>query len=286
MAATQTSGYLKVDGQALYGTLFTPATPAHAGIVLFDPFGEEKKSALRVMVRLARALAERGFVTFRFDPSGSGESTGAQAAATWATWLREAEVASAFLQRQCPSGRWLAVGVRFGAFAALHAARLAGAAGVSLVEPIPSGEECLRDLERRQRIKQAVTGSTTAEEDGAARWRRGETVDLGGFELGPGLAEGLRPETLAERLGQLPNGCPVQLLRVSGSPTMPPAWKPFAERAQAVPPGRATVVRDKPFWGQLEYYESDLVLNEVTAFAEAVLRPPSDPLPAAAGSRP
>jgi len=41
MAQSQTSGYLRVGDQALYGTLFTPATPVRAGVVLFDAFGEE-----------------------------------------------------------------------------------------------------------------------------------------------------------------------------------------------------------------------------------------------------
>jgi len=286
MAQSQTSGYLRVGDQALYGTLFTPATPVRAGVVLFDAFGEEKKSALRMMVRLARALAERGLVTYRFDHSGSGESTGGQAMATWADWLHEAEAASAFLRHRGAAGRWLAIGVRFGAFAALHAASRCDAAAVTLVEPILSGEECLRDLERRQRIKQAVSGGPAGEEESSARWRRGETVDFGGFEVGPGLAGGLQPEVLSDRLAQVRSDCPVQLLRVSGSPAMPPAWKPLAKRAQSASPGRASVVRDKPFWGQLEYYESDLVLNEVTAFAEAALAPTAAPAAAPGGSPP
>jgi pimeloyl-ACP methyl ester carboxylesterase len=254
-------------------------------VVLFDAFGEEKKSALRVMVRLARALAARGFSTLHFDHSGSGESTGTPAAVTWDEWLRESEAAVGFVQQQTGSRRWLAVGVRFGAFAALHAASHCQAAAVSLVEPILTGDECLRDLERRQRIKQAVAGASATEEDSARRWARGETVDLGGFEVGARLAQGLRPETVIARLAALPGDCPVQILRVSGSPSFPPAWKALTERADAVPPGRASVVRDKPFWGQLEYYESDLVLNEVVAFAEAALGPggavsaPEEPRP-------
>jgi pimeloyl-ACP methyl ester carboxylesterase len=286
MANSQTSGFLKLGSQALYGTVFAAAPPASGGVVLFDAFGEEKKCAFRVMVRLARALAARGFTTFHFDHSGSGESAGDQARVAWDDWLAEAEAAAAFLQQQAGTDRWLAVGVRLGAFAALHAAQRARARAVTLVEPILAGEECLRDLERRQRIKQAVVGSAAAEEEGSAqRWARGEAVDLGGFEVGPRLAAGLGQESLSARLAQLQGDCPVQLLRVSGSPSLPPAWKPLAERAQALAPGRAAVVRDKPFWGQLEYYESDLVLNEVVAFAEATLGQ-AGAAAAAEGSRP
>ncbi len=270
MADQQTSGYFRVGGRVLYGTWFAPSAPPRAAAVLFEPFGEEKKSALRLMVRLARALAARGVGVFRFDHSGSGESGGDSAAASWDEWLQEAEAAVFSALRLGGTPGWVAVGVRLGGLPALHAARLREAAAVSLIEPILTGEECLRDLERRQRIKQVVSGVNTAEEDSARRWARGEAADFGGIAVGPRLAEGLRPESVVGRLGQLGPECPVQLLRVSGSPGFPAAWKPLVERAQAVPPGEAAVVRDKPFWGQLEYYESDLVLDRVTEFAAAV----------------
>lgn len=270
MGQTQTSGYLSVGCRRLYGTMFRPAAPRPLAVVLYDAFGEEKKSALRVMVRLARVCAEHGFATFRFDLSGTGESAGAHVAATWSDWQEDAVAAAAFARAQTPAASWVAVGVRLGAFQALHAASQGGARAVALVEPVLTGEECLRDLDRRQRIKQVVAGAGTGDEDSAARWARGEAVDFGGFEIGAPLATALRPESLVARLGSLHPACPLQVVRVSGSKAFPPAWKPLTERAEARPPGRADVVRDKPFWGQLEYYESDAVQDAVLAFLEAV----------------
>jgi pimeloyl-ACP methyl ester carboxylesterase len=239
-------------------------------VVLYDPFGEEKKSAFRVMVRLARACADHGLAAWRFDLSGTGESGGEPGAASWEDWCEEAAAVAAWVRQQVPGGLWIAVGVRLGALLAVQAAVHGGAAAVSLVEPVLSGEDCLRDLDRRQRIKQAVGGSGSEAADSQSRWARGETVDFGGFEVGPRLAAGLRPALLSAALAQLPPSCPLQVLRVSGSPSFPPAWKTLTERAAAAPPGRAMVLRDKPFWGQLEYYESALVLDEVLAFVEAL----------------
>ncbi len=141
------------------------------------------------------------------------------------------------------------------------------------MEPVLTGEECLRDLDRRQRIKQVVAGAGGGDEDSAGRWARGEAVDFGGFEVSPQLAAALRPESLVTRLESLGPECPLQVVRVSGSKAFPPAWKALTERAAARPPGRAEVVRDKPFWGQLEYYESDAVQDAVLAFLEAVSGP-------------
>ena len=275
MGQTQTSGYLSVGQRRLYGTLFCPAVPRPLAIVLYDAFGEEKKSALRVMVRLARACADHGFTTFRFDLSGTGESAGTHAAATWPDWQEDALAAAAFARGQAAAVSWLAVGVRLGAFQAVHAAHQAGALAVALVEPVLTGEECLRDLERRQLLKQVVSGAAGGQEDSATRWSHGETVDFGGFEVSARLAAELRPESLVTQVGRLRPDCPLQVVRVSGSKTFPPAWKPLCERADAYPPGRAEVVRDKPFWGQLEYYESDAVQDAVLAFVEAVAGPPA-----------
>jgi alpha/beta superfamily hydrolase len=275
MAQTQTSGYLSVGERRLYGTLFRPAAPRPLAVVLYDAFGEEKKSAFRVMVRLARACADRGFTTLRFDLSGTGESAGGHATASWEDWQADALAAAAFARTQAAGAPWVAVGVRLGAFQAVHAASRAGALAVTLVEPVLTGEECLRDLERRQRIKQVVAGAGTDDADSAARWARGEAVDFGGFEVSAHLAAALRPESLVTRLGSLRPDCPLQVVRVSGSKALPPAWKPLTERAEACPPGRAEVVRDKPFWGQLEYYESDAVQDAVLAFLDAVSGPPA-----------
>jgi hypothetical protein len=285
MGQTQTSGYLSVGRRRLYGTVFRPATPRPLAVVLYDAFGEEKKSAFRVMVRLARACAERGFTTFRFDLSGTGESAGVHADATWPDWQEDALAAAAFAQTEAATSPWVAVGVRLGAFQAIHAASQGGAQALALVEPVLTGEECLRDLDRRQRLKQVVSGAGGAEEDSAARWARGEAVDFGGFAVGARLAAELRSEGLATRLASLRPDCPLQVLRVSGSKAFPPAWKALTERAEACPPGRAEVVRDKPFWGQLEYYESDLVQDAVLAFIEA-LHGPSARAPGTAEAAP
>jgi uncharacterized protein len=277
MDQRQNSGYLRVGERRLYGTWFRPAVARPLAVVLYDAFGEEKKSALRVLVRLARACADHGFTTLRFDLSGTGESAGWHAAATWQDWQEEALAAAAFLQAHTAGVPWVAVGVRLGAFQALAAARSGGAGAVTLVEPVLSGEECLRDLERRQRIKQVVGGAGAAAEDCAALWARGETVDLGGFGVSARLAAELRPESLVQRLGALPAELPLQVVRVSGSKAFPPSWKPLTQRAEARPPGRAEVVRDKPFWGQLEYYESDAVQDAVLAFLEQVCAPVTPP---------
>ncbi|MBN2450634.1 MAG: alpha/beta hydrolase [Lentisphaeria bacterium] len=274
----QTAGYMEVAGQWLYATEFLPAAGNGMGVVLFEPFGEEKKCALRMLVRLARACVEEGFAVLRFDLSGTGESSGEHGEATWEAWCREAEAAAQYLRTRHARRGWCALGTRLGAILALRAALSAGAAAVSLIEPVPTGSECLRDLERRQQIKRMMGGGGATGAAGASdAWARGGTADFGGYEVGAVMARELEAEDLSLLVPELPAACALQVLRVSGGKAFPPAWQALVERARLRAPGEALVIRDKPFWGQLEYYESDDVIGPAVAFLEAVAGASSGP---------
>lgn len=265
------SGYLHSGERALYGRIFLPPGGAcDTAVVLFDPFGEEKKCAYRLLVRLARALAGRGVAVLRVDLSGTGDSPGDHREATLARWYADADAAVRAACAEAGATRWAAVGARFGALHAVHAAAAADAAAVVLVEPVLDGADYLRDLERRQRIKQMMSGAAAEEiPDAREHWGRGELVDFGGLAVSPTLAEELNGAELPALVAALPDTTDVAVLRVSGSRKLPPAWEPLVTRAEATPPGGAEVVRDKPFWGQLEYYESDLVIDAVAAWLAA-----------------
>ena len=115
MPITETSGYFEAAGYELYASLYRPSVPGPGGLILFEPFGEEKKCALRLMVRLARAAAQSGLTVLRFDLSGTGESAGTHADVTWRQWQRESIAAMRLLRQQPGIVRCTAVGVRLAA---------------------------------------------------------------------------------------------------------------------------------------------------------------------------
>ena len=274
MPLAETSGYFEVAGRQLYGTLFQPQAPAAAGLVIYDPFGEEKKCAFRLIVRLARAAARAGLAVLRFDLSGTGESGGDHAKATWMHWREDAVAAARLLKQQTGLEHCTAIGLRLGALLAVHAATEAPCDAVCLIEPVLTGDECLRDLERRQKIKAMMGGNNTAD-DAAALWQQGLPADFGGIDVGAQLAAELRQDSLIEQLRDVPTSCPLQVLRVSGGKSFPSTWDGLLERARATPPGGAEIIRDKPFWGQLEYYESPYVIDAAMAFLRAVSNVPA-----------
>ncbi len=237
--------------------------------MVLAPFGEERKCAHRLLVRLSRACAAWGLAVLRFDYSGTGESTGAHEAAQLTQWLADSQVALSAVRAACPGGPWLVIGARLGANLAVRLACAEAVTRVVLIEPLLRGADYLRDLQRRQQIKDmmmAREGQQAPPEAPEARWAAGQSVDFGGFPVGAELAEQLGTLSLGTDVDALPDSCRVQLLRVSGGKTFPAAWQGVADSVSARAGSCARIVRDKPFWGQLEYYESDVIIDEVMAY--------------------
>ena len=263
---SETSGYLPGPNGDLYGTLYLPrAAATDTAVIVVEPFGEEKKCAYRLLVRLARAIAACGIPVLRFDLSGTGDSPGEPGPADFAGWCAEVQAAAAFVRQQTSIAAWCPIGVRFGALPALQAGVELPPRAMVLLEPVLSGDEFLRDLERRQKIKDMMSGQRD-DTAAASRWQAGEAVDFGGVAVSARLAGQLVGVEAGEMVAKLAPACALQVIRVSGSAKLPPAWQPLVDATVARPPGRTTVVPDKPFWGQLEYYESDAVIEAVLPF--------------------
>ncbi len=69
--------FFENEGERLFGVLHTPAVRDRGvGIVLCDPFGEEKHYTYRTFVNFARRACDEGFHVLRFDYRGNGDSAG------------------------------------------------------------------------------------------------------------------------------------------------------------------------------------------------------------------
>ena len=253
---SEKSGFLPVNNRFIYGTAFLPEQPAQAALLIIDPLAEEKRAAYRMFVRLARILVSRQIASFKFDLSGMGDSSGCHGDATWEQWQEDTKTAAESLMEDSGTQNLVILGARAGALLAAQVAIELKAKRIILAEPIVSGEDFLRDLERRQAIKDMAAGIANQTEDAQTRWSKGETVDFAGFTFNAKLAESIRNIKLGELVEQLKAAnCVVKGIRVSASKKLPPAWAPFADDT--------VVVADKPFWGQLDYYESDFVNNAI-----------------------
>ncbi|MBQ6473198.1 MAG: hypothetical protein IJJ33_14525 [Victivallales bacterium] len=259
-------GYFEVEGRAIHAGLYKPEGKPRLAVLLCEPFGEEKRCSYRMMVRLARALAERGCAVLRFDLSGTGDSAGGHDEATWEHWHSEAAAALSMIDGAGEGAPTCVCAFRAGA---LLAAKLPGVTRLALCEPIWSGEELLADWERRQKIKEAMG-------QGAPAGTTPEGVrDFGGLLVSDALAGQLRQVRIAPE--RLPDGGRTLLLRVTGAKSFPPAWQPYCARCDA------RLIADKPFWGQVEYFESNAVLEPVVEFCQRVMAAAASSPPAHLG---
>lgn len=261
----KTSGYIPSTAGAVFATLVEPDTQAQRqGLVLIPPFGQEAKSTVRVYARLAQRLAEAGHPSVRIDLCGTGDSTGDHDAVTWHAWLDDIRAVLDGLSESDPRP-WGLLGTRLGGMLAAEAARASTVSSLILVEPVPEGAAYLDDLIRRRAIRSMMSGTNASTEETSPEeaWNAGQCVDFGGYPVNPQLAEELRDRRLSATIEALPPALPTALFRVAASQRLSGPWTSLFETVNARPAGTAEILRDKPFWGQIEYYESDIVPDRV-----------------------
>ena len=254
---TMEAGYLTVGDGFLYASVHTPETgESSTGMLMIPPMVEERKCAYRLLFELADVCCtDLGLTVLRFDPRGTGESSGDHRDSSMASWLVDCKRAMESLREQCKGDVFL-VGARFGGNVALRLASEVDVAGLVLLEPLMKGDDVLRDMVRRKQIKEMMGGgkATTDEAGLEATWTRGEAVDVDGFEIGSELFKELKTLDLLEELEACKRDLSILLCHVGGAKALTGNWA----KAGALLNGssRATCIRQKPFWGQLEYQES------------------------------
>lgn len=132
-----------------FGWFHPPAQPGRdLAIVMCPPIGYEAICSYPTYVQLARHFAAAGFPVLRFDPPGTGDSSGDDSQpARVEAWLAgiEAAVAQA---RECSGATQVALfGLRLGATLAVEAAaRLGGVDSLLLWAPCASGRAFAREM--------------------------------------------------------------------------------------------------------------------------------------------
>jgi pimeloyl-ACP methyl ester carboxylesterase len=144
------------EERPLFGWLTTPVGGlARGGILCAPPIGREARAGRRAMKTLALALASRGFVTFRFDYDGTGDSSGEfNDVGRDEAWVESVTVATKFL-RSLGLDSVSAVGMRLGATLIGVAADRSelNLSSVVLWDPCESGRSYLRELNALEAIR-------------------------------------------------------------------------------------------------------------------------------------
>lgn len=216
-------------GRRLFAVLFEDAAARRRRPVLYlPPFAEEMNRTRRMAALTARALAADGHATLIVDPTGTGDSSGDFADATWQLWAEDFEFAARWFAERA-GGPPMLLAARSGALLApaLLASGAAAADTLALWQPVTNGKQFLTQFLRLRLAAEMAGGGEGAEGGGTKALREafasGESVEVAGYEIHPEMASGLEAASLGapalagvERLAWLESGA-------SASPALLPA---------------------------------------------------------------
>lgn len=248
---------IPVAGVELPGMLYLPEADAGArpAVLLCDAFADERKAACLAMVRLARALAARGFPVLRFDYRGCGDGPGDFRDATVSTRLEDIAVAAECLKAEAGRSRLALGGMRLGAALAARAAQgRADVCALVLLEPIADGRAYVDGQVRRKLVRQMMTAGRAAGHEEA------DAVDLDGYALGRTALGELRELGLA---GARFEG-PVLIVQVSFNEAV--RRETEAARAALQAGGARTDLITlvlPPFWSRIDLVDTDALDDAV-----------------------
>lgn len=256
----QSADFVPGESGPRFRLVSEPADGAVRGTVVFVPaFAEEMNKSRRMVARMARLLAADGWRVVQRDLFGCGDSAGDFGDATWAHWLHDLDDELAPLDEGQPAWLWCQ---RAGAL--LVSAALARHASLNLLlwQPVVSGSQHLQQFLRLHAGARIVGNAAAGGAPSPLQTLRGGTsVEVGGYQLHPGLAAGMDKATFDPPASW--SGRAVWL-EVSGDDV--PELSPQGARAVDALRARgvgvvAEAVGGPPFWQTQEIEECQALLD-------------------------
>jgi uncharacterized protein len=242
----ETSVQFESGGATLRGVVHQPASqPPRAGLVFVHAFAEEKKSAHRPFVEMARAASEAGIAVLRFDLRGCGDSEGRFEDATLDDWRADLRVALRFARTNLETDRLGLLGLRLGAVLAAEVAEQElQLACLVLWEPIVDGQRYLSLTMRRSTLRKKLTVHEGGGTGGVAGSAADEgVVDFDGYLVLPAVQDQIAAVDLLAEPKAYPG--PTLIANLSARPKVA---GPMSELASSYVQGEALVVRQEPIW--------------------------------------
>lgn len=253
------------DSGRLFVSCFAPAGGTDTWLLFVPPFAEEMNKSRRMMARLGHALAARGIGVALPDLYGTGDSEGEFGDATLTMWQQDLVDTAEWLVRQHDCRNLLVGGLRYGALLAMATlSRLPSPATCLLWQPVSKGQQQLTQF-LRLRLAAGIMGGGAAESltELQGRLARGETLEVAGYDLAPGLAQAMAPQELAALAP--PVGVRTHWLELCRDPLRPvtPASAQVIEAWRSVGADVRTYgVAGDPFWSTQELVDAPALVEK------------------------
>lgn len=265
------------DGVAPHGgsrlvVLHEPAEAPRGVVVGVAAFAEEMNKGRRTCALAARAMAREGLLVAQLDVAGCGDSSGDLVSASWQGWVDDVLDTTRWAVGLAPADAPVILwGVRAGCLVASQAqAQLGRPAHLLLWQPQPNGKLVLQQFLRLKMAGQLQQGSAKGVTDSLlADLAAGRSVEVAGYELGPGVADGMA----AAQMRMPSRGTRVAWLEVSAQ--TPPELLPVSQNmVQKWAAGgvevRAAAVSGPLFWQTLDIEEAPALVERTTSEASAL----------------
>ena len=159
--------------------------------VYVHPFADEMNKTRRMAALQSRALAAAGWIVLQIDLFGCGDSAGDFAEATWSRWVDDVVDASVWLRQQYGFAPML-WGTRVGCLLAAEASqRMPAPPNLLFWQPVVSGKRFMQQFLRLKLATQLFGGDDRERESTEGlrqQLTRGQSVEIGGYQLSPALA--------------------------------------------------------------------------------------------------
>ncbi len=264
----QSAGYVPASDGPRFRIVTEPAAGQIRGTVLWaHAFGEEMNKSRRMSARMARLLAAQGWRVIQTDLSGCGDSAGEFRDATWEAWIGDLRSDLMHADSGRPVWFW---GVRAGALLAPALMQTRPDLHLLLWQPVVSGAQHLQQFLRLHAGARIVGNAHDASQASPAELlKAGQTVELGGYELSPALANGLGRASFDVPAGFHGH---VIWLEISAEPdaAASPMYQRTVERLRSSGVSVALeVVPGAPFWQTQEIEDCDALLERSAALVGA-----------------
>jgi exosortase A-associated hydrolase 2 len=261
---TESQISIESHGQTLYGMVYMPSGTPGGSVVLCYPLFEERKSAGRLMVNMARTLCADGFAVLTFDYRGCGDSAGEFSDFSIPHWLADIATAIDFLRQRSPATPLGLLGLRLGASLALQtAANRSDIDFVVLWEPILNGREHLEQELRKKLVKEMMTFGKGRDSRSALlkALGDGDEIDFDGYPITPELYQDLRSLDLNTAASHFKKRSLMVQVTSQSTPS-----KPMVQLQETLQQAGASnelrLVNEPPFWNLVGVMDGSSIIRE------------------------
>jgi len=250
--------------ELLYGAMFTAENPS-ALLLCCHPLFEEKKSSHRMLVELARNLADKGICTLLLDYRGCGDSSGETGDFTPDDWVADMQEGIKVLRERFGELPLHLLGIRFGASLAWQVAAENGSVKkLILIDPILKGEDYLQELLQQKLFREMMTfkESRSSREEILKEMESGNTIDLDGVAVTGKLYHGIKAADASET--SLAPETQVCLIQISSRKSLSPEFAAFMELQQS----RKIAITGEyfyqvPFWKAIDVAKTAGIIAQI-----------------------